>query len=324
MEIDGKKRKQIREALLDGLATCNALAMFTDDILNEKLQNITSLNKDMPTMAYDLIGWAQARGRLAELVLGAASERPQNAKLKLVAGQFRFATEAMGEPESMIFEEVGFENIGDRLDKMSRYRRAVCRIEPKPNSTTGRGSGFLVGPRLVMTNHHVVRPFLAQGADQVVVRFDYEGQDAAAAEAKSRKHTLATNEKWLVKSSGEDQLDFALIRLNETAAKDAAPGGERGFLTPVGQPLKKDRPLVIVQHPAGTLLKLAIGSIVDPDSIPNRVCYNVNTEGGSSGSPCFSSSLAVVAIHHWGNVDHNRGVRMAPILKEIGAAPSTL
>jgi V8-like Glu-specific endopeptidase len=262
------------------------------------LQNITSLNNDMPAMVFYLIGWAKARGRLAELMLGAASERPQNAKLRSLAGQFRFAAEAAGEPESKVFEEVGFKNIGDWLDMMSQYRRAVCNIEPKPNSDAGRGTGFLVGPRLVLTNYHVVSPFLHQGADQVVVRFNCEGHDVAEAEAKSRKHALATTEKWLVKSSGQDQLDFALIRLKEAAAKDAVPGGERDFLTPVALPLKKDRPMVIVQHPAVTPLKLALGSTVDPDCIPNRVSYNVNTKGGSSGSQCFTSSLAVVAIHH--------------------------
>ena len=59
MEIDGKQRRQIREALLDAFPMPNDLRLVTDEVLDVPLQNVTSLNNDMPTMAFDLINWAK-------------------------------------------------------------------------------------------------------------------------------------------------------------------------------------------------------------------------------------------------------------------------
>jgi hypothetical protein len=71
-------------------------------------------------------------------------------------------------------------------------------------------------------------------------------------------------------------------------------------------------PLIILQHPAAKPLKMAFGSVVDQNAAPNRVSYTVNTEPGSSGSPCFNTGLDAVAIHHWGS-SPNRGVCVAGI-----------
>ena len=71
--------------------------------------------------------------------------------------------------------------------------------------------------------------------------------------------------------------------------------------------------MIILQHPDARPLKLAIGSVVEPNASANQVSYTVNTEPGSSGSPCFTSGLDVAALHHWG-AQPNCGVRLGPIL----------
>jgi V8-like Glu-specific endopeptidase len=311
MNIDGRKRREIREALLEAFPMPRDLRMVTDEVLNVPLQNVTGIGGDMETMAFDLIGWAQARGRLTELVIGAATVNPTAPRLKVLADQFQFASSAPGEVERINLKDVPFENVGQWLDKLSRLRRAVCRIEPQPSpDTSGYGTGFLVASDVVMTNFHVIEPFISAGSDKVVARFDYETAADGVAVKAGRTSQLAAD--WRLADSPVKELDFALIRLAQRVADDAVPGGARGTIGLSRKMPAAGSPLIILQHPEAKPLKVAIGSVVDPNVALNRVSYTVNTEPGSSGSPCFNTGLDLVAIHHWGATP-NRGVCVAGI-----------
>jgi len=67
-------------------------------------------------------------------------------------------------------------------------------------------------------------------------------------------------------------------------------------------------PVIIAQHPDGQPVKLTL----DTDAINRergfwlnplgtRVRYATNTEGGSSGSPCFDFNWRLIALHHYGD-----------------------
>ena len=53
-----------------------------------------------------------------------------------------------------------------------------------------------------------------------------------------------------------------------------------------------------------------------------RVTYTVNTEGGSSGAPCFNTDWELVALHHSGDPnfdpdhkpEYNEGIPIAAIV----------
>ena len=87
----------------------------------------------------------------------------------------------------------------------------------------------------------------------------------------------------------------------------------RGFLTLTAHSFNPTDPILILQHPNAAPLKLSFGAVERPDP-PNRVLYEVNTEGGSSGSPCLTQNLKVTAIHHFGLTENNRGVTHEAIL----------
>jgi hypothetical protein len=104
----------------------------------------------------------------------------------------------------------------------------------------------------------------------------------------------------------------------EAAGSDAIGAEQREFIKLLGgHNFVKGEPLMILQHPAAEPLKLSIGSVAQPDFGGTRVAYTANTLGGSSGSPCFNSALAPVALHHWGDVNHNRGVRLDVSFKDL-------
>src|SRR5262245_38636117 len=132
MNLTGAQRAKVRGALLSGFPTWGELAIVVDDRLSERLDNISAPVKPMPQVAQDLLVWAQARGRLTELIIGAAAENEGNPDLKALAAQFRFAEVVAGENERIVLKDVPFENVGQWLDRMARLKRTVCRFEPQP------------------------------------------------------------------------------------------------------------------------------------------------------------------------------------------------
>jgi len=122
---------------------------------------------------------------------------------------------------------------------------------------------------------------------------------------------------WRIAHSPEEQLDFALLKLATPAGRDVVGGREREFLTPAAHPFTPQEGLVILQHPMAAPLKFALGPVAAKPWSPDRVSYLVNTQPGSSGSPCFTQQRLVAALHHWDEVTRNRGVLMSSILNHL-------
>src|SRR5262249_36255187 len=61
--------------------------------------------------------------------------------------------------------------------------------------------------------------------------------------------------------------------------------------------------ILIVQHPRGRPMELALGAnaLIGPNGNGTRVRYRTNTEPGSSGSPVFDLDWNLVALHHAGD-----------------------
>jgi Trypsin-like peptidase domain/Effector-associated domain 1 len=322
MNLDGGTKAALRNALIAAFPTWGELKILVDDRLSEQLQNISSEVKPVPQVAHDLINWAQSRGRVTELVIGASAENPGNPELKAFADQFRFAAGAGGELERIVLPAVTFENVGQWLNKLARLRRAVARFEPQPFalSKADYGTGFLVAPDLLMTNWHVVEKNLSGLNDpkKVVVRFDCE-LDAGGAQTPGRVCSLADVWDCGHRDMGTG-LDYALVRLKEAPAEDVITGAKRGFIKLDGKhrPGVKE-PLMILQHPDAMPLKLSIGTVESIDANGKRVSYTANTLGGSSGSPCFNTALEPVALHHIGDggKNLNHGVRLDAIYNDL-------
>jgi hypothetical protein len=124
--------------------------------------------------------------------------------------------------------------------------------------------------------------------------------------------------KPVLEASEANALDFALLKIDgspgqqSVASQPGAPA--RGWLKPVAYEFKVNDPIFIIQHPKASPLKFAPGSVNVPTPTVNRVGYTTNTQDGSSGSPCCTADWKVVALHHWGGTDHNRGVKFSAIL----------
>jgi V8-like Glu-specific endopeptidase len=335
--IDGAFRRELRESLLGAFASLSEFRVFLSEELDWELSAILAdvLRADNPGPAaevnptppeltgavFDVIRWARDRGRLPDFVAAAARAKPHSPRLRALADRLR----GRGKPETIV-QPGGFLETPNWARMVLELGKRVCCIEPQPPpKMDDYGTGFLVGPDLVMTNYHVadkLRGKPTRGASAVVFRFDYVFGPDGRSVRKGRVYSLADD--WLVFSSPAHKLDYALVRLNGRPGCDPVGGKRlRGYLEPAAHEFVENENIIIFQHPSGRPLSHKIGNVtraVDGD----WVRYSVNTEGGSSGSPCTTEDLRVVAIHHYGFPHYNRGVRFSAILRHLKANRSRL
>lgn len=192
------------------------------------------------------------------------------------------------------------------LERGADVARSVGRIlivsggRPK-----ARGTGFLVGPSLLLTNEHVLTsPELAA---RCLIEMDYE-QNSFGATKPSQTFRL-TPERFFL---NDDKLDYALVAVAPTSTQ-GAPLSAYGWLglNPAQGKISVSAidALNIVQHPLGNektivirnnrLLDLRTGDD-EAEEIGPFLHYEADTEKGSSGSPVLNDGWEVVGLHHSG------------------------
>jgi predicted DsbA family dithiol-disulfide isomerase len=87
MKLGGAQLQQILSALISAYPTVSALDRMASFGLNENLQAIAG-SGNLTDVGFELIRWAQAQGRLEELVREAYEQNPGNRDLQAVAGWF--------------------------------------------------------------------------------------------------------------------------------------------------------------------------------------------------------------------------------------------
>ncbi|MBT2492068.1 trypsin-like peptidase domain-containing protein [Streptomyces sp. ISL-96] len=181
------------------------------------------------------------------------------------------------------------------LPRGTRAAGTVARITVRhAGREIPHGTGFLVSPRLLMTNHHVLpdegfagRCFLEFNAqvtiDNVpdsVIRMEFD------------PGTFFTADK---------RLDFALVAV-APAVDGRLPGevfGWNRLSAQVGNLVIGER-VNIIGHPNGRLKEIALRDNTLLVRLDEFVHYKTDTEPGNSGSPVFNDQWEVVALHHSG------------------------
>jgi len=320
-QLSGPQIRKLRDGLLSAYPSQNALRDLALYGLNQPLARIVALPVELDYVARDLIVWTESQGRTDELLAAALNDAPKNQLLRQVARDLEMDGGA-GHFESIVRQQVQFEDVEQWRGNMVRTEQAVCRVEVDiTGADEGRGTGFLITNDLLITNYHVLGDFLLDqlNPSRVSFHFDYKKHEGKL--LKGAKYKLAPD--WKVHSSPEEKLDFALVRLTGSPGETTLGGQPnapvRGFLTPTAKNPADGDPLMIIQHPNAVPLKFALGSVraqVPPAGLA-YLTHDVNTDGGSSGSPCFTSDWTLVALHHWGGQHHNRGIRFSAILEEL-------
>jgi len=177
--------------------------------------------------------------------------------------------------------------------------RAVARIQ----IGNEYGTGFMVGPGLLMTNHHVLED--EDDARRALAQFDY--QDNASGELLPRQDFKLDVTSFFLT---DKNLDFTIVGVSANSDKNR-PLTSYPWLKMIGETGKAEKGdcLNIIQHPRGGLKQIAFrkNEIIEiPDGMKDFLYYTTDTEPGSSGSPCFNDQWELVALHHSGVAGLNK------------------
>ena len=261
-------------------------------------------------------------GHEATVAAAALQRKPSLATLAMLPSSMEVwgAKDAAARPlatiglEKIVNAAAGFADMAVFRQRLAEAEVRTAHIEIGGKA---KGTGFLVGESMLLTNWHVVK----SGVDGAVARFDHKVLPGGTVASTGRAVPFAV--EWLVAHSPHEPVsveiseegpptgtwDFALVRLAEPVASQGIgpdpPIGNaelRGHYELAGTPYDFDpsEPLLIVGHPDGRPMQLSYAS---PSGVArtrnlNRVRYQTNTEGGSSGSPVFNREWRVVALHH--------------------------
>ena len=285
--------------------------------------------KDSAFRLYEVIQKARMDDWLADLVAAAHERRPKNSVLADIATDLGLTLggprldNPTGKPlEDIIQDNAKFINPAIFREKLLLLEGRVCWVDIPGFG----GTGFLVGPDLVLTNQHVIEPLQADPPQarwqDVKCRFDYKqdinGKPLDQKEwtqvgldiAKPIEHHRPPSQFDFNPTLGNadaSETDSALLRLAEpvgdlpigpVTADTKAP--IRGWIdAAIAQPpLTEGSQVFLLQHPEGEPLQLAIGKITAFNQRGTRVRYDANSKDGSSGSPVFNADLQLVALHH--------------------------
>jgi endonuclease G len=173
------------------------------------------------------------------------------------------------------------------------------------------GTGWLITPSLLVTNHHVVNARSAVGgpaphatesdlalqAEATTVSFDYDDEQAKGAEAQCTE---------LVAWSAD--LDYAILRLAEPTDREPLPVRRDALRATVEDNVAVN----VIQHPNGKAKRIGLRNNVVDRATDREIRYFTDTDIGSSGSPVLTDDWVVCALH--------RGSRRADV--EFQGKPS--
>ena len=346
VQFDGPARGALKAALFDAFPGVLDIQQLLSDRLDKRLDRYTSPFLPVETQIFQILEKANAAAWIAQLVSAALDAVPKNPKLREFAFKYGFGsvgeTELHDAQEAMVQKGQPFFDLAVWRAKLGMVEAAVGRFEVTTDQgDVVYGTAFLVGPSVCITNYHVLAPLYLGKAQSknALVRFDYKrmadgtvntGLTYGLAEAATWDLDHSTSFTPVSADPRPDRLDYALFRLAEPAGaqtvgkKSAAVGDPRGWLKPLASyGFAEGSPIFIVQHPQGDPLKMALApdGVVSLDFGGARVRYKTNTMPGSSGSPCLTEGLDVVALHHAGDPNFeappqwNQGIPFEAILK---------
>jgi endonuclease G len=263
----------------------------------------------------------KASRRKGDWDVSAAATRAKNSKpeelnsAKLLENRRNFLTQSLGETRGIsefherIIQGNELQDV-NYLARGARAAEAVARVAMRePNGRlAGYGSGFLVTPKLFLTNHHVLPTQESSLRSAAEFRFE---RDIASRLLDPVSFDFAPGNFFFT----SEALDFTVVAVAPTSDRDGSPLATFGYL-PLVETLGKvvqGEWLTIVQHPNGERKQVCVRENQLIRIQDDVVWYSTDTLGGSSGSPVFNNDWIVVGLHHSGVPERNAEGRIQTI-----------
>lgn len=301
--VPGATAREAVEALAEAFPDRNRLRLllFRTD---RDLEAIVGPSEDHRRTVHAVVKTADSQGWLLSLVAHARETSPTHAGLINVAEDLGLPTLPGKGPrpdvERLFDASVWRERLGE-------IEGQVCRVEVEQKPV---GTGFCVNADMVLVAESTLGKVLGGATrPQVTLRFDYKTDAQGRTVTDGNVFTLQTS-GWLVAHSptgdGPEQLGYALLVAQNSpgaqpiggAVRDSAAAPRR-WVEDFGLAPSAGEPLLRVHYPPAGALRLDVGSeaVLGVSEDGTRLFYTMDTPATSSGAPCLSSKLDVVALH---------------------------
>jgi|JI102314A1RNA_FD_contig_101_877663_length_4086_multi_3_in_0_out_0_2 endonuclease G len=178
------------------------------------------------------------------------------------------------------------------LERGAWVARAVSRIHihsPR-GAVLGFGTGFMISPRLMLTNNHVLADKVEAAHSRAELSFEagFDGSMKPSALVRFAPQVFFLT---------DPILDYTVVAVDPETAL-----GDHGWLRLIEEQGKVvvGEWVNIIQHPNGEPKQLALRENQVVDELEQFLHYRTDTAPGSSGAPVFNDQWEVVALHHAG------------------------
>jgi len=299
------------------------------DVMAEVLHDATSsdFHSLLGTLLGDGLGLVNARRAMRYGLPPAPAEGPDCVVESLKEVRSALGDEPMGGLEAITSAASGLDDPRPVVQAILDAMQRTALIEV---AGIQRGTGFLVGPDLLLTAAHVIdaRRWPPAPAPEACAVFDYVAEsgrsmaesgvrvpvvDFIEASLPTDAEIAATPADW---DAPPDHLDFALLKLGYAVPPERGVVGCRGVyqLDRTAYNFPASPVLFVLQHPVGQFQRLTwIRTAPTRNTAGTRIRYGGNTLPGSSGSPVIDVRGRLVALHHYSQGGVNQGVPISVI-----------
>jgi endonuclease G len=289
---------------------------FSLDIATEAAKRwksrVESRNDDMKKMAEGGLAAVESPERVAMNI-----ERLTEAIIAPAAESGRGQSALIGtsaKMKSVILEDIARERIigepdflgAEFLEKGLAVARFVGRVNIRSTTgvTRGFGTGFMVSPRLLITNNHVLEN--AASASFSHIEFDYQ-RDRRGLMLPVSTFRLQPDVFFMT----DKALDYTIVAVNPTSFNNQPLSNFAWSRLIVDQgKILITQPVNIIQHPRGEIKQIVLRKNELIDILPDFAHYAADTQQGSSGACVCNDLWEVVALHHSGvpDMDQNGNI----------------
>ena len=299
------------------------------DVMAEVLHDATSsdFHSLLGTLLGDGLGLVNARRAMRYGLPPAPAAGPDRVVESLKEVRSALGDEPMGGLEAITSAASGLDDPRPVVQAILDAMQRTALIEV---AGIQRGTGFLVGPDLLLTAAHVIdaRRWPPAPAPEACAVFDYVAEsgrsmaesgvrvpvvDFIEASLPTDAEIAATPADW---DAPADHLDFALLKLGYAVPPERGAVGCRGVyqLDRTAYNFPASPVLFVLQHPVGQFQRLTwIRTAPTRNTAGTRIRYGGNTLPGSSGSPVIDVRGRLVALHHYSQGGVNQGVPISVI-----------
>jgi hypothetical protein len=280
---------------LSGVFTTNAAPPAAADAVPTSVDTLATAAETASAVAAprmtagaDVVNRAYLQGKL-HLLLDSVKEDLRDTTAQAAADRFRDAL-PLRRP---LTPPNGPVPIPEWLDRFGLYWVRTCSIA-LPGAHLG--SGFLIGPDLVVTSFHVLDGFLTPDvAADIRVIFDQQLDSHGFLSTPTDIVSLSKAQPVLALSA----LDIVVVRTASQPGLTQLPGGLRSWV-PVPQkpfPIVPNMYVSGIHRPTPEQLLFSPGFVCRKDD-GTHVEYTLTMKPGSSGAPVFTANWELLAIHN--------------------------